>query len=67
MGYFGWERHYFGWVGVSRTLFWVGKGGWKITLDGRGWVEMSGVGWGRVGVGALLENAHLNLNVKRKK
>ena len=35
--YFVWwrlVRHHFGWVGVDGALFWVGGGGWYITLGG---------------------------------
>ena len=31
--------HYFGWVGMSGALFWVGRGGWGIILGGWGWMH----------------------------
>ena len=65
MGFFGWVRHYFGWVGVSGgvwgILFWVGRGeqrwvGWALF-----WVSGGGghyFEWvGRVEVVALFDNA----------
>ena len=45
VGYFGWMRHYFGWVGMSGSvwgIFCVGK------LSGEKWGIILG-GWGRVG------------------
>ena len=56
--------HYFGWVGVSEELFWVGDGKWGIILGGLGWVE----------VGVLFDNtpsesfmyAHVSCSVHRK-
>ena len=40
VGYFGLERHYFGWVGwvgIGGTLFWGDEGGWR-------WVGVNGDG-----------------------
>ena len=42
MSYFGWEGHYFGWVGVSGSvwaLFWEGEDEWGIILGGWEWVK----------------------------
>ena len=44
-------------MGVSGALFWLGEGRWGIILVGWWWLEMSWRGWGRVGVGALFDNA----------
>ena len=46
--------HYFGWVGMSGALFWVGRGGWGIILGGWWW-------WW-VGLDALFDNALSNYN-----
>ena len=36
--------HYFGWVGMSGALFWVGRGGWGIILGGWVVVVVGGAG-----------------------
>ena len=50
MGYFGWVRHYFGWLGVSGALFWVGGDGALFWVKHFEWVGEGGDKRGWVGV-----------------